>query len=348
VGRTTIRLAAAGCALLCAAVVATQAARTEPRASDLKARQITVAIPTTTGGGYDIYSRLVARHLGRFVAGNPSVVAVNMPGAGGLIMANWLANIAPKDGSAIGIVPGPAAFEGLFGNPRAQFDARRLRWIASLNDYTGAAVVWHETPFFTARDLIEKEIIIGGGGTSSDVTLWPNLFAGLLGAKIKLVSGYVGTSTIALAMERGEVQGAIGADWDGWKASKPEWIRDNKLRVLVQIALSRNPDLTGIPTMVELSKTADDRAVLELLISRQKYSRAFATSPGTPEPVVASLRQAFSRMTMNPEFLADAAKAGAAIRFAAGEEIDRHAEAIYAYPKAAIARAIAELRKLPY
>src|SRR5205085_7577830 len=106
---------------------------------------------------------------------------------------------------------------------------------------------------------------------------------------IKPVSGYVGTSTIALAMERGEVQGAIGADWDGWKVSKPDWIRDNKLRVLVQIALSRNPDLPGIPTVLELAKTDGDRAVLELLISRQKYSRAFATSPGTPQPVVASL-----------------------------------------------------------
>jgi tripartite-type tricarboxylate transporter receptor subunit TctC len=337
-------VAGVGLAALCAGAAPFEASMVRAQGVDLKGRQITVAVGTATGGAYDIYSRLVGRHLGRFLAGTPNLVTVNMPGAGGLIMANWLANIAPKDGTAIGIVPSAAAFEGLLGNSRARFDARGFRWLASLNDYAGVAIVWHATPFYTAQDLITKESVIGGGGTSSDVTIWPNLFNSLVGTRIKLVSGYVGTSTIALAMERGEVQGVIGADWDGWKASKPDWIRDKKLRVIVQIALTRHPDLIDVPSVLDFAKNPDDRAVLELLISRQKYSRAFATSPGSPEPVVAALREAFARMASDAAFLADTEKAGVTVHFAPGPEIQAWVDKVYAYPRATIDRATAELR----
>jgi tripartite-type tricarboxylate transporter receptor subunit TctC len=314
-------------------------------AQDFKGKQITVAVPTTTGGGYDIYSRLVARHLGDFVPGHPSVVVVNMPGAGGLIMANWLANVAPKDGTAMGIVPSPAAFEQLLGNNRAQYDPRRLRWLASLNEYTGSAVVWHASPFHTARDLIEKESIIGGGGTASDVTLWPHLFNSLIGTKIKLVSGYVGTSNIALAMERDEVQGVVGADWDGWKASKPDWLRDGKLRVLMQIAIERNPDLADVPSMLDFATSPDRRSVLRFLISRQRYSRAFATAPGTPDRIVKTLRAAFARMAADDAFAADARKMAATIHFVHGKDVQAWPDEVYAYPSEIIERATLELRK---
>jgi len=313
--------------------------------TDFKGKQITVAVPTTTGGAYDIYSRLVARHLGQSLPGQPNLVVVNMPGAGGLIMANWLANAAPKDGTAMGIVPSPAAFEGLLGNSRAQYDARAFRWLASLSNYNGAALVWHATPLQTARDLISRESIIGGGGTSSDVTLWPHLFNSLLGTRIKLVSGYVGTANIALAMERGEVQGIVGLDWDGWKASKPDWIRDRKSRVLMQIALTRHPDLGEIPSVTDFARSVDDREVLELIISRQRYSRAFATAPGTPDPTVNALRDAFAKMTASAAFAADVQKSGVNIHFVPGQDVQSWADSIYAYPRAAIERATAELRK---
>jgi len=329
---------------LCATALG-NASTAQAQDADFKGKQITVAVPTTTGGAYDIYSRLVARHLGQFLPGHPNMVVVNMPGAGGLIMANWLANAAAKDGTAIGIVPSPAAFEGLLGNHRAQYDARRFRWLASLSDYNGVALVWHATPFHTARDLIIQESIVGGGGTSSDVTLWPHLFNSLIGTRIKLVSGYVGTSTIALAMERGEVQGMIGLDWDGWKASKPDWVRDKKMRVLMQIALTRHPDLAEVSSVLDFAKNSDDLSVLELVISRQRYSRAFATAPGTSDPTVSILREAFAKMTASTPFTLDAERTAVNIHFVPGQDIQAWANRIYAYPRATIERATAELRK---
>jgi tripartite-type tricarboxylate transporter receptor subunit TctC len=336
-------LEAATAVVLLTAVSSSHAARAQN--ADFKGKQITVAVPTTTGGAYDIYSRLIARHLGQFLPGNPNLVVVNMPGAGGLIMANWLANAAPKDGTAMGIVPSPAAFEGLLGNSRAQYDARRFRWLASLSDYNGVALIWHAAPFHVARDLIAKESIIGGGGTSSDVTLWPQLFNSLIGTRIKLVSGYVGTANIALAMERGEVQGIVGLDWDGWKASKPDWVRDRKSRVLMQIALTRHPDLAEVPSVMDFARSSDDREVLELIIARQRYSRAFATAPGTPDATVTALREGFDRMAASAGFVTDAQKASVNIHFVPGQEIQSWADSIYAYPKDAIERATAELRK---
>ncbi len=244
-------------------------------------RNIQITIGTTTGGAFDLYARLVAQHIGQFLPGHPTTAAVNMPGAGGIIELNWLYNVSvPKDGTAFGIVPLSAVFRSLLGNNQAHYDARHFSWLGSLDDYDGSAVVWHETPFMTAQDILDREVIIGGGGTGSDITIWPNLLRELIGAKIKLVSGYIGTSNVALAMERGEVQGMIGQDWDGLLASKSDWVRDKKLRLLLQIALKRRADLADAPTVLELAKTPADKEVLELFISRQVYSRPFTAPPG--------------------------------------------------------------------
>jgi tripartite-type tricarboxylate transporter receptor subunit TctC len=192
--------------------------------------KITLAIGTNAGGGYDLYGRLVARHIGRFLPNNPSLIPTNMPGAGQLIMTNWLHNVAPKDGSAIGLVPSSTAFEKLFGNPRAQYDARAFNWIGSLNGYYTVAVVWHSSAAKSAQDLFKRETVIGGGAPASDVTIWPKLLNNILGTKLKIVSGYVGTAKISMALESGEVEGMVGADWDGIKLSRPAWVRDKLLR----------------------------------------------------------------------------------------------------------------------
>jgi tripartite-type tricarboxylate transporter receptor subunit TctC len=268
-----------------------------------------------------------------------------MPGAGGIIELNWLYNVAPKDGTAFGIVPLSAVFESLLGNNQAHYDARHFSWLGSLDDYDGSAVVWHQTPFMTAQDILDHEVIIGGGGTGSDITIWPNLLREFIGAKIKLVSGYIGTSNVALAMERGEVQGMIGQDWDGLLATKADWVRDKKLRLLLQIALKRRADLGDVPTVLEFAKTPADKEVLELFISRQVYSRPFTAPPGVPPAVLATMRQAFAQMVKDPDFLADAAKVSADIHYAPAEDIDALSQRMYAYPQDVVARAIDEYKK---
>ena len=312
--------------------------------ADFSGQRVTIAIGTTTGGSYDLYARLASRHIGRFLPGHPAATAVNMPGAGGVIEANWLYNVAPKDGTAIALVPLSAAFELLLGGAQAQYDARRFNWLGSLNDYDGVAAVWAETPFHSARDMFEKEIVIGGGGSGSDITIWPNLLKTVLGAKIKLVNGYIGTANVFLAMERGEVQGMIGLDWDGVKSAKGDWLRDRKINILMQIADQRRADLADVPTVLELAQSAADRELLDLFIARQKYARPFAAPPGLPAHVLAALRSAFVTMARDPEFLRDAETAKMPINFAAGEEIASLAERIYERPKPLLERAANELR----
>src|SRR5215470_2117164 len=202
---------------------------------DLSGKTVTLAIATPAGGGYDLYGRMVARHIGRYLPGNPTVVPQNMPGAGSLIAANWLANVAPKDGTALAIIPSATLFENLLGNSQARFDARALRWLVSLNDYTAVAVAWHDTPFMTADDLLGKDFLVGSNAPASDTTVWPLLLNALIGTKTRLVRGYPGTAGIGLAIERGEVQGVIGDDWASIKANKASWLRENKVRILMQM-----------------------------------------------------------------------------------------------------------------
>src|SRR3954471_18435480 len=202
---------------------------------DLAGKPVTLAISTPAGGGYDLYGRLVARHIGRYLPGNPTVVPQNMPGAGSLIAANWLYNQAAKDGTALAIIPSATLFENLLGNASARFDARKLSWLVSLNDYTAVAAAWHVTPFMTASDMLSQEFLVGSNAPASDTTVWPLLLNALIGTKTKLVRGYPGTAGIALAMERGEVQGMIGDDWASIKANKASWLRDRKVRILMQM-----------------------------------------------------------------------------------------------------------------
>src|SRR5882757_7065775 len=267
---------------------------------DFTGQKITLAIATPSGGGYDLYGRLVARHLGRFLPGNPTIVPQNMPGAGSLIAANWLANVAPKDGTAIAIIPSATLFENLLGNARARFDARALRWLVSLNDYTAVAVTWHDTPFQTADDLIGKEFLVGANAPTSDTTIWPLLLNALIGTRTKLVRGYPGTAGIALAMERGEVQGMIGDDWASIKANKAGWLRENKVRILMQMTSARHPDLADVPIAAEFAKDESKASILQLFVARQKYGRPFLMPPGAPEPMVALYRAAFGKLVTDP------------------------------------------------
>jgi tripartite-type tricarboxylate transporter receptor subunit TctC len=328
---------------LCVCVLAWSCLATASHAQkvDFSGQKITLAIATPSGGGYDLYGRLVARHLGKFLPGNPTLVPQNMPGAGSLIAANWLANVAPKDGTGIAIIPSATLFENLLGNTSARFDARQLNWLVSLNDYTAIAMVWHETPFATAADMLTRELLVGSNAPASDTTVWPQLLNALIGTKVKMVKGYPGTTGIALAMERGEVQGMIGDDWASVKANKSDWLREKKVRILMQMTSARHADLPDVPVVGEFAKDEDKRQVLELFVLRQKYGRPFLAPPGTPAPVLAVYREAFQKLVNDPEFLREATRAQLIIKVGSGEEVTALVNRIHDSPKRVIEQASA-------
>jgi tripartite-type tricarboxylate transporter receptor subunit TctC len=334
-----------GCSLVAATVGCS--APSLAQKVDFSGQKITLAIATPPGRGYDLYGRLVGRFLGAYLPGSPTVVPQNMPGAGSLIAANWLYNVAPKDGTAIGIMPSATAFESLLGNSSARFDARRFNWLVSLNDYTAVVAVWHASPFRTVKDLLSQELLVGASGAASDVTVWPLLLNALIAAKTRTVRGYPGTAGITLAMERGEVQGVIGDDWASIKANKGDWLRDQKIRILLQLTAARHPDLPDVPLVGAFATSQSNARVLDLFVERQQYGRPFLAPPGTPPAVVAAYREGLGKVVEDAEFIREANAARLIIKIASGAEVAAQINRIYDNPKPIIEQATALLRSIP-
>jgi hypothetical protein len=241
-------------------------------------------------------------------------------------------------------VQNTAPFENLMGNSNARFDARKFNWLASLNGYTAVAMVWHTTPFMSAQDLIDKPSLLGASGATSDVTVWPLLLNELIGSKTKIVKGYPGTAGIALALERGEVQGSIGEDWDGMKVSRQRWMSERLIRVLMQLTLVKHKDLPDVPLASDFAKDADKRSILEFFIARQQYGRPFIAPPGTPAPIVAAYRDAFETMVADPAFVSEAERSQATIDLATGDTVAAFVDRLHATPKPILDPAIALIK----
>ena len=313
--------------------------------SNASTPRLTIVAGTPAGGGNDIFARLVSRHIGRFLPGNPGTVVQNMPGAGSLIAANWIANSAPRDGSVIVTLPSGVLFEAILGNAAARFDARKFNLIGSLNKFTSVAAVWHTAPVSSAQDLLTHEVLVGASAATSNNSVVPNLLNSLVHTKFKIVHGYDGGVGVSLAMERGEVQAAVGGDWDFIKAMKPDWLRDKKIRILLQTTLSRHRDLADVPTAMELVND-DNRDVLALLIARQSYSGLFLAPPDAPAPVIEALRAGFSKMVDDADFKKDVEQNKLTIDPSGSEEVNQTLGKLLASSQPVIDRASAELRKL--
>ncbi len=322
-------------AACCCAPVAAKAQQIPP--------QVSLVIATGQGGGYDLYGRLAAQHLGRFLPGKPTIVPRNMPGGGSIVAANWLFNSAPRDGGAIAILQNGTAFAPLFGIQQAQFQGDKFTWLASLNRLVNIGLVWRDTPFTSVKDIFEKEIVLGssGGNTSA----MPKILNSLLGTKFKIVAGYKSTNDVTLAMERREVDGLLGTSWDSFKATKADWVRDKKARVLLQVSFDSHAELPDVPNLSGLVKRKEDRDLLEVVLARQIYGRPFAAPPGLPKDVASAFQKAFLAMGADKEVLADADKRRAEITVNSGDEIKALVERIYASPRPIIERAIVELNK---
>jgi tripartite-type tricarboxylate transporter receptor subunit TctC len=288
-----------------------------------KGKTVELYIGYSVGGAYDVYARLLSRHLGKHIPGNPSVVPKNMEGAGSLRLANWLYNAAPKDGTVFGTIARGGAFDPLFGVKAAQFDATKFNWIGSANDEVSVCVSWHTSGITTIQQAMEKELVVGGTGPSADTDQFPRITNGVLGTKFKVVSGYPGGNDISLAMERGEVLGRCGWSWSSVLATQKPWYDEKKINVLVQLAFNKHPDLPNVPLILDLAKTPEQKQILTLVFARQALGRPYLAPPGVPQDRVEALRKAFMETMKDKEFLAEAEKGKLEITPISGENVQK-------------------------
>ncbi len=299
-------------------------------------KTVELYIGYSVGGGYDTYARLVARHIGKHIPGNPTVVPVNMEGAGSLRATNWLYNAAPKDGTVFGTFARGAAFEPLLGQGQAQYDATEFNWIGSANDEVSICAAWKTAEIASFEELREKELIVGGTGRAADTDTFPRVINGVFGTKMETISGYPGGNDITLAMERGEVQGRCGWSWSSVKSLHSDWVENGDINILVQLSLNKHPDLPDVPLIMDFVENDEQRQILELVFARQVMGRPFAAPPGVPEDRVEALREAFMATMEDPEFLAEAETAELEITAVSGADIQELVERTYEAPSAVV------------
>lgn len=331
-------------AAVCAGVALGNAARAQSVAEFYSGKTITVVVGFSPGGGYDLNARTISRHMGRHLPGKPQMVVQNMPGAGSLTAINHLANIAAKDGTVLGTFSRGVPFEPLMGNKAAQFDPRDLAWIGSPSRETNVLFTWHARPFNSVDDLKAGEMVVATTGSGADTAIFPLVVNAVLNTRLKSVAGYPGASEAMIAVERGEADGIAGLSWGFIKASRPQWISEKQIRVLVQLASARAPDLKDVPTALELAKSDADRQLLELFFARLDIAWPIAAPGNVPGDRIAALRQAFEATMLDFEYRSDAEKQSLEIDPVSGHQIERLLRAVYASPAEVVssARAIVE------
>ena len=315
-----LRHAVCGAALF--AVLPASVASAQAPADFYRGKTIDLYINVSVGGGYDLYARMVARHLGKHIPGNPTILPKNMEGGGGMRLANWLYNVAPKDGTAIGAVARAMAFEALLGNKGAQYDGRRFNYLGSANDEVSVCVAWHTSGLKTFEDAQNKQLVVGTGGVSDDTYQYPAILNNMFGGKFKMVPGYPGGNDINLAMERGETQGRCSIPWSTVKATRRNWIDEKKVNLLMQYSLGKHADLPDVPLVMDLAKTEEQKTILKLIFGRQVMGRPYVAPPDVPKERVAILRKAFMDTMADKEFLAEAEKAKFEVTPVSGETIE--------------------------
>jgi len=316
----------------------TQPARAQNAVAEFyRGKTVTLTVGYSSGGGYDTYARILARHLGKHIPGNPQIVVQNAPGAGSMRAANTLYNVAPKDGTAIGMFGRGIALEPLIGSSPAQFEAQKFLWLGSGTEEAAVVVVWAAKGIKTWADMTSKPFTVGGEGTGSDPDVYALMLRNVFGVKLKLVSGYPGTAEMALAIERGEVDGRASWSWSSLKSLKPDWISGNKLSLPVQLNLTKSPDLPDVPLLGEFATTERQRQIMKLVLSRQTMGRPFMAPPGVPADRAKALREAFDATMKDPEFLAEAKLRGQEVNPVSGAALDQMLAELYATPKDVIA-----------
>jgi tripartite-type tricarboxylate transporter receptor subunit TctC len=284
------------------------------------------------GGGYDLWARAVAAHLGNHLPGNPTLVPQNMPAGGSIAAANFLYELAPKDGSVIGLIGRDAPLAPITGAPGAKFDPTKMSWLGTPTKETNICIAYHTADVKTVQDLRDKELVMGDVGPGSGTRAYPKALAALLGLKFKLVSGYPSSADIFLAMERGEVQG-ICESLDSVASRRPDWIASKQVSVLFQGAPEASPDLPGVPLARDLARTDEERQAIDFLYAGQGIGRPFAAPPNLPPDVLKTLRDAFDATMKDADFIADVKKQKFALDPESGASLAGLINKIYATPK---------------
>ena len=301
-------------------------------------KPVTIYVAGTAGGGIDLYARLLARHLGRHIAGQPNVTVQVMPGAGGIRAAAFLATQAPRDGTAMTTFAGGPVLEPLIGGRNPGYRMNEFTWIGAINQDVSLCLAWGGSPFKTIDDVRRREMVVAGTGAGSETDTWPVILNDVLGTRFKVVTGYLGSQETIMAIERGEAHGRCVFSLSALKTAKPDWLRDRKINLLLQIALQKSAELPDVPLLSDLLTNDGDRAMVALLAAPTAMARSFAAPPGLSADRGTLLRRAFDATMKDDAFLAEAGKMQADIAPTTGEEVQQIVGRMYDTPRPVVER----------
>jgi tripartite-type tricarboxylate transporter receptor subunit TctC len=306
-----------------------------------RGKTVTITVGSAVGGGFDAYARLVARHLGKYVPGNPTIIVQNIPGAGSNKAASYIALQAPRDGTAIGAVQAGAILQPLLSDQTMPHDPSKLVMLGSVNRSVYLCLVRSDAPVKTFQEAFDKEVIIGTSGEGASLRDFPVMLVNVLGVKLRLIGGYAGSREIVIAMERNEVQGMCGMDWSSISTQQSGWISSGFVRLLAQEDLRGHPDMNkmGVPLTMTFAKTNEDRQIMEMIYSQNLFGRPYLVAPGVPTARVVALRGALAAALQDKMLLADAERSGLDIGPLGGEELQALVAKLYAMPSGIIERA---------
>jgi tripartite-type tricarboxylate transporter receptor subunit TctC len=322
------------CAAVAAILASTLGAQAQDAADFYRGKTVNLIAGFNPGGGADTYARLVARHLGRHIPGNPTVVVRNMQGAGSVIAANHVFNVSPKDGSELGLFAGNITIDPLMGGTQAKYDARRFNWIGAPSSDSNVCVSSLKSSFKSLDDVLKREMVTGASGTS---TLdFPLVMNNTIGTKFKLIKGYAGSAALRLAMDRGEVEGFCGV---GYNSIRTAGLADGKANILVQIGLAKNAHMPTVPFIFDYARSDEDRQIFRLVFGWLDLERPIGAPPGVPADRVKALREGFDQAMKDPALIADADKMNVGIEPMSGQAITTFIEEAYRTPPEVVKKA---------
>jgi tripartite-type tricarboxylate transporter receptor subunit TctC len=313
-------------------------AAAQPANAPYAGKQIRMVIASGAGGGYDVYARALARYIGKYIPGNAGIVAQNMPGAAGITATNWAYSAAPKDGTVILATYNAVLPEPLYGNPAARFDPLKLKSVGSISGQQNICATWHTGPIKTIAQAMDREVTVAATGATGNSATLPKILNKMLGARFKVIVGY-STTGQRLAVERGEVDGVCGLSYSTLKASNPDWIRNDRINVLLQTGSKPQQGLAKVPLVTDLVTDPENKQIIALLAFPEEIGRPFMMPPDTPKEMVAVIRRAFDAVMQDPGFLADAEKTLLEVDPVTGEEMEQILKRAYSSPKALVRKA---------
>ena len=296
-----------------------------------KGKTIDLIIGYPPGGSNDVFARFLARHMGKYIPGNPNFVTRNMPGGGSLLAANHVYSISPKDGSVLAITSPTIPLDARLGNTAAKYQPEKFNWIGRIGPAINPLMIWHTQSFKSWKDAMTQEITLSATGAGSTVSVYPTVLNNVLKTKFKLVMGYKGSGEAMLAMERGETAGHSTA-WEAVKTQHADWIVDKKVRILLQFGITRHPEMADVPTAIEIAETDEQKAILRAVLNATEIGKPFFTSPGVPAERVEALRRAFDKMVKDADFIAEFERARVELNPRTGEQLQQLVEELMAVP----------------